>query len=67
MMIALGFSDARETLSNVFNHPRRWWDGATFVALAMLSIQYEEVIAPSVSRISDAWTSTTAKLTNLNL
>ncbi|HVV32845.1 MAG TPA: hypothetical protein VHC73_06430 [Vitreimonas sp.] len=67
MMIALGFGDVRETLANVFNTHLRWWAGAAFVALAMLSIQYEEVIAPGVSRISDAWTSTTAKLTNLSL
>lgn len=65
-MFALAISDVRETLTNLLNNHLRWWAGAAFVALAMLSIQYEEVIAPSVSRISDAWSSTAAKL-NLNL
>jgi hypothetical protein len=66
-MIALDFSDAREALTNVLNNHVRTWMGAAFVALAMLSIQYEEVIAPSVSRIGEAWSSTTARLANLNL
>lgn len=65
--LALDLSDAREALSNVFNQHLRTWIGAAFVALAMLSIQYEEVIAPNVSRITDAFSSTTAKLTNLGL
>jgi len=61
---ALDMSDFRDALANVFNHHLRTWAGAAFVALAMLSIQYEEVIAPSVIRISDAWSQATAKLTN---
>ena len=65
--LALDFSDAREAFNNLISTHLRTWIGAAFVALAMLSIQYEEVIAPNVSRISDAWSSTTAKLTNLSL
>lgn len=66
-MIALDLTDVRAALSNVFNRHLRVWAGAAFVALAMISIQDEEVIAPSVTRITDVWTSTTAKLTNLSL
>ena len=65
--LALDFSDAREALDRAINAHLRNWIGAAFVALAMLSIQYQEVIAPNVSRISDAWSSTAAKLTNLSL
>jgi hypothetical protein len=65
--LALGLRDLRERLANSVNNHLRAWAGAAFVALAMLSIQYEEVIAPSVSRISDVWSSTAAKLTNLSL
>ncbi|MFT3727581.1 MAG: hypothetical protein QM759_07150 [Terricaulis sp.] len=65
--LALDLSDARDALHDLINTHLRTWVGAAFVALAMLSIQYEEVIAPSVNRISDAWSSTTAKITNFNL
>lgn len=44
--------------------------GAFFVVLALAAIEYDEFVAPSVSRISDAW-STAAdfgrKLTTLSL
>jgi hypothetical protein len=33
-----------------------------FMALAMASIQYDEIIAPGVGRISDAWNSATSDL-----
>lgn len=36
--------------------------GAAFVAAAMISIQYQEVVAPHVSRLSDAWSNTALDL-----
>jgi hypothetical protein len=63
----LDIGDMRDALTNIINAHVRTWAGAAFVALAMLSIQYEEVIAPGMSRISHAWTATTAKLTSFSL
>jgi hypothetical protein len=40
----------------------RLWAGMAFMTLAMASIQYDENIAPSVGRISDAWSSATTDL-----
>jgi hypothetical protein len=66
-MISFALGDVRETFTNLFNAHLRTWVGAAFVAVAMLAIQYEEVVAPNVSRISNAWSAATAKLTNLSL
>ena len=52
--------------TDVRHHIRRLLDaqwvrlaGAAFVALAMVSIEYEEVIAPGLSRVSGAWSTAT--------
>jgi hypothetical protein len=58
-----GFAiDLREQLHALLAAQARTWMGAAFVAAAMFSIQYEEVLAPHVARVSDAWTNTTADL-----
>jgi len=58
-----GFAiDLRERLHDLVAAQTRTWMGAAFVAAAMFSIQYEEVFAPHVTRISDAWTNTAADL-----
>lgn len=45
--------------------------GAFFMVLALVAISYEEILAPSVGRISDAWSATAkdvgGKLTSLTL
>ena len=49
-------------LSEMQQHAMQRWDsvyrffvGAAFVVMAAAMIQYEEQIAPSVERVSDAW------------
>ena len=37
--------------------------GAVFVAIAVSAIGYHETIAPGLSRMTDAWTSTAGDLT----
>ena len=59
---AIDLHDLREQLDNLVAAQARTWVGAAFVAVAMFSIQYEEVFAPHVSRITDMWTGATADL-----
>ena len=54
--------DLRESVRALLSAHTRSWMGAAFVAAAMISIQYQEVVAPHVSRLSDAWSSTTLDL-----
>jgi len=54
-MFGFDLSEMKQTLRDVLNAQVRLWAGAAFMALAMASIQYEEVIAPSVDRLSDGW------------
>lgn len=49
--------DAKERLRDAFDAHWRRWAGAGFMALAMFAIEYDEVIAPGVGRISGAWDS----------
>jgi len=49
------FSDMKQTLRNTMDAQVRLWAGLAFMALAMVSIQYDEVIAPNVERVSDGW------------
>lgn len=37
--------------------------GAVFVAMAVVSIEYDETIAPGLSRLTEGWASTAADLT----
>ena len=59
---AIDLHDLQEHFGALLAAQARTWMGAAFVAAAMFSIQYEEVFAPHVTRISDAWTNTTADL-----
>jgi hypothetical protein len=54
-MFGFDLSDMKEQLRNLFDAQWRTCAGAAFMALAMVAIQYDEVIAPGVSRVSDAW------------
>src|SRR6185295_4783703 len=57
---AIDLYDLRDTLRSLVAAHARAWVGAAFVASAMVSIQYEEVFAPHMSRITNMWTTTTA-------
>jgi len=59
---AIDLHDLREHFDDFVAAQARTWMGAAFVAAAMFSIQYEEVFAPHVGRITDAWTSTTSDI-----
>ncbi|MBI3437364.1 MAG: hypothetical protein HY054_01700 [Proteobacteria bacterium] len=59
---AIDLHDLREHFDSVIAAQARTWMGAAFVAAAMFSIQYEEVLAPHVERISNAWNATTADI-----
>jgi len=48
----------------------RMWAGLAFTALAMVAIQYDELVAPKVSHLSGAWGAVTdfsRKLTSFTL
>jgi len=59
---AIDLHDLRHALRSLAATHARAWVGAAFVAGAMVSIQYEEIFAPHVSRITGIWTTTTADL-----
>lgn len=48
----------RETLTPHW----RVWAGAFFVATALFSIQYDEVVAPTVGKLSQTWSNTALDL-----
>ena len=54
---ALSLRNVRDRLGGVFDAHWRTYAGAAFVAMALLSIEYDEVIAPGMNRVSDAWSS----------
>jgi hypothetical protein len=54
-MFGFDLSEMKQKLRYAWDAQVRVWAGAAFVALAMASIQYEEVIAPGVDRLSDSW------------
>ena len=54
--------ELRATLRGLFDTQFRLWAGMAFMTLALASIQYDEIIAPGVGRISDAWNSATSDL-----
>ncbi len=56
------FDEMKVALRHVCDAQVRIWAGMAFMALAMAAIQYDEIIAPNVSRVSDAWSSATADL-----
>jgi membrane protease subunit (stomatin/prohibitin family) len=48
-------TELKQSLRLSFDRQFRRWAGVAFMALAMMSIQYDEVIAPEVNRLSDNW------------
>jgi hypothetical protein len=54
--------DLKAMLRSLGDRQFRLWAGMAFVALATMSIQYDEFIAPGVGRISDALNSATSDL-----
>jgi hypothetical protein len=56
------FDDVKATLRRLGDAQLRLWAGMAFMVLAMASIQYDENIAPGVTRISDAWNSAATDL-----
>lgn len=48
-------TELKQSLRHLFDRQFRRWAGLAFMALAMASIQYDEVIAPEVHRLSDNW------------
>lgn len=56
------FDGLKTALRGLFDAQFRLWAGMAFTVLAMASIQYDEIIAPGVGRISQAWTSATSDL-----
>jgi hypothetical protein len=53
--IALGVGVIRRAMRRMFNAHWRVCAGAAFVALALVAIEYDEVFAPEIGRLSDAW------------
>ncbi len=54
----LDLSGVKQTMQRAFDAQWRVWGGLAFMALAMVAIQYDEIIAPEVARLSDGWSTT---------
>jgi uncharacterized membrane protein len=52
---AIDLGEVRRILRGVLDAQWRTFAGLVFMALAMAAIEYDEFIAPEVSRISDGW------------
>ncbi len=52
----IDLSGVKQKLRRVMDANWRTLGGVIFVILAMVSIQYDEHVAPEVSRLSDGWT-----------
>lgn len=48
-------NELKQRLRTAFDKHWRNWAGLAFMAVAMVSIQYDEVIAPEVDRLSGNW------------
>ena len=63
-------NEAKQGLGRLFDAQWRVLAGAAFMALAMAAIEYEEVIAPEVARLSGGWSTVadfSRKLTSFTL
>ena len=47
--------DVREALARIFDRQAQACASVAFLVLATVAIQYDEILAPGVERISDAW------------
>jgi hypothetical protein len=48
-------TEAKQMLRRAMDAQWRALAGLAFMALAMAAIQYEEIIAPELTRLSDGW------------
>lgn len=48
-------NELKQNIRSAFDRQWRMWAGLVFMALAMFAIQYDEVIAPEVNRLSEGW------------
>ncbi|MBL8530237.1 MAG: hypothetical protein JNK94_00750 [Hyphomonadaceae bacterium] len=61
-MLTMALSDTSDAFRVFIGSQARFWLGAAFVVLALLAIQYEEVIAPEMGRITNSLDAVTADL-----
>jgi hypothetical protein len=54
-MFSSTLSDMKQTMRSAWHSQYRVWAGLAFMALAMVSIQYDEVVAPKVHGFSDGF------------
>jgi len=70
-MFSSHLNDMRQTLQSAFDTQYRVWAGLAFLALAMVAIQYDEVVAPKVQGFSTGFSAIASdmsrKLTSLTL
>jgi hypothetical protein len=54
-MFGFDVNDVRKALRAALDTQVRVWAGLAFMALAMMAIQYDEIIAPKVHGLSDGF------------
>lgn len=71
MLFGVDLNETRGAIRQFVDTQVRLWAGFAFMALAMLAIQYDEVVAPEVHRLSDGFSSVATdmsrKLTSFTL
>jgi hypothetical protein len=65
--IAIDLYDFKTALRVLFAAQTRAWMGAAFVATALFAIEYEEVVAPHLERVTHAWSTAAAKISAFSL
>ena len=58
----LALNGVRDGLGRLFDTHWRALAGAAFMCMAMAAIEYDEVIAPKVERLSDGWSTAATDL-----
>lgn len=61
-MFDLDMSELKLQLRRALDGQVRLWAGGLFVALALMAIEYDEIVAPEMSKISHAWGSAVTDL-----
>ena len=54
-MLSSAMSDMKQAMRSLWNAQYRVLAGLAFMALAMVAIQYDEVLAPKVNGLSDGF------------
>lgn len=54
-MFKIAVIELKQTLRSVFDTQLRQWAGIGFMLLAMATIQYEERLAPELTRLNDGF------------